>query len=374
MRRRSLKPRYVKKNVIQTGDGFGDIFNQVYSKSINVLPSSSSTARDSYPGERHAILQLPNGLPGVANYVGPQTQVLKRLRRDDPGRTPTDMVAKRHDIDFTLAQSAPDKKTQLDLTRSADERMINSLKKIQNGAHGGDRILNVQPALKGIQAKIKLEDAGLMSKSKFAGDLKTFSDSDKRLLESNRDMLEQQGYGSVEYLRNQVLKKLEKEKNKHKQAMIKAPAIIKWIIKIELPKLEKMLDVKIPIGRLAVLLGKAIRMASGKSDSVMLKMLGSVLLTLIVNAKIKQQNIKVEPLAIMKIREKLESKFNTEFRRAYNKQFKNSQSQTGGSFWSSFKKGFSSVFKPGSKILGNILTATGSPELGIPLTVASELV
>ena len=374
MRRRSLKPRNVKKSVVQEGKGFADIFNQVYSKSINVLPSSSSTARDSYPGERHAILQLPNGLPGVANFVGPNTQVLKRLKRNDPGRTPTDMTAKRHDIDFTLAQTAPDKKTQLGLTRAADERMISSLKKIQSGVHGGDRILNIQPALKGIQAKIGLEDAGLMDKSKFAGDLKTFSSSDKRLLEANRDMLEQQGYGSVEYLKNQVLKKLEKEKNKHKKAMIKAPAIINWIVKTELPKLEKMLDVKIPINRLAPLLGKAIKMASGKSDAVMLKMLGSVLLTLIVNAKLKQQKIVVEPLAIMKIREKLESKFNTEFKRAYNRQFKNDKSQNGGSFWSSFKKGFSAVFKPGSKILGSILTATGSPELGIPLTIVGDLV
>ena len=374
MKRKLLKPRYAKKPIVQEGAGFSDIFNSLYSKAINVLPPSSSTSRPSYPGERHAILQLPNGLPGVANFVGPNTRVIDRLKRNDPGRTPTDFVAKRHDIDFSLAQSAPDKKTQLNLTRVADNRMINSLKKIQSGAHGGDRILNIQPALKGIQAKIGLEDAGLMDKSKFAGDLKTFSKSDKQLLESNRDTLEQAGYGTVDYLKTQVLKKLQQEKNMNTKPMIKAPAIIRWIVKTELPKLEKMLDVKIPIGRLAPLLSSAIRTASGKSDSVMLKMLGAVLLPLIISAKLKQQKLGVDPLVIMRIREKLESKFHKEFKQSYNRQFKNDKSQKGGSLWSSFKSSFKTIFKPGSKILGGILTATGSPELGIPLTIVGDLV
>lgn len=375
MRRKALNSRNNKKKPnVQEGAGFADIFNQVYSKSINLLPSSDDTARPSFPGERHAILQLPNGLPGVANFVGPGTQVIKRLERGDQGRTPTDMVAKRHDIDFTLAQSAPDKKTQLELTRKADQRMISSLKKIQKGAHGGDRIINVQPALRGIQSKIALEDAGLMDKSKFAGDLKTFSASDKQLLEKNRDLLEQQGYGSVEYLRQSVLKKLEQDKKKVAKTMAKAPAIIEWVIKIELPKLEKMLDVKIPISKVAPLLGSAIKSASGKSDSVMLKALGSVLLPLIINAKLKQQKIKPDPDSIMKIKDRLESKFHTEFKKAYDKKFKNVKSQSGGGLWKSFKKLATDIFKPGSKILANILTSTGNPEIGVPLAVVSDLV
>jgi hypothetical protein len=44
-----------------------------------------------------------------------------------------------------------------------------------------------------------------------------------------------------------------------------------------------------------------------------------------------------------------------------------------GNFWKGFKKGFVSVFKPGSKILGGIATAIGQPEIGIPLSVVSEL-
>ena len=37
---------------------------------INKIPSSDSTARPRYPGERHTVLQLKNGLPGIANYMG----------------------------------------------------------------------------------------------------------------------------------------------------------------------------------------------------------------------------------------------------------------------------------------------------------------
>jgi len=36
----------------------------------NLLPSSDENARNGYPGELHAILKLPNGKNGVANYMG----------------------------------------------------------------------------------------------------------------------------------------------------------------------------------------------------------------------------------------------------------------------------------------------------------------
>lgn len=36
----------------------------------NLLPSSDETGRPAYSGERHAILQLPNGKYGMANYMG----------------------------------------------------------------------------------------------------------------------------------------------------------------------------------------------------------------------------------------------------------------------------------------------------------------
>ena len=36
----------------------------------NLLPNADETGRPSYPGERHAILKLPNGRMGTANYMG----------------------------------------------------------------------------------------------------------------------------------------------------------------------------------------------------------------------------------------------------------------------------------------------------------------
>lgn len=48
-----------------------DLYGSDVGKAIqNVLPSSDENARPGYPGERHAILQLPNGKYGVANYMG----------------------------------------------------------------------------------------------------------------------------------------------------------------------------------------------------------------------------------------------------------------------------------------------------------------
>ena len=80
---------------------------QQYADIINMIPSSDDTARPIYPGEHHAILELPNGKNGIANYMGPGTQVVKRLIREDQGRTESDNVAKRHDIDYELASGLP---------------------------------------------------------------------------------------------------------------------------------------------------------------------------------------------------------------------------------------------------------------------------
>ena len=50
---------------------------------------------------------------------------------------------------------------------------------------------------------------------------------------------------------------------------------------------------------------------------------------------------------------------------------------TGGFNWKSalegFKTGFLSIFKPGAKILGTVATAVGVPEVGIPLSMISNM-
>jgi len=42
-------------------------------------------------------------------------------------------------------------------------------------------------------------------------------------------------------------------------------------------------------------------------------------------------------------------------------------------FWKDFKKGFSMVFKPFSKVFGPVATALGVPELGLPVEAIDNL-
>ncbi len=102
---------------------------------------------------------MPNGSIEVANWVGPSTQVIKRLKRGDKGKTATDTVAMRHDLDYSIAQT-------LDDIRSADRRMINKLTQIQSNK--ADNLINILAGKKAIQSKVYLEDKGLLSKNAFA--------------------------------------------------------------------------------------------------------------------------------------------------------------------------------------------------------------
>lgn len=222
------------------GDGFADKIKEIYHKGKklvqkitpyaekasdfyksetgtalrNLIPDSDDTARPGFAGEQHAILQLPNGKNGVANYMGPGTNVIKRLERGDPGRTKSDMVAKRHDIDYMIAQNARTKADQLQQVRAADNRMINSLKKIQ--ANKGDAGRNIQMGMRLIQAKKLGEDLGKLDKSEYAGELEKISPGDMALLMKNKGELQQQGFGKNTLLpgnklKNKLLNKMIKE-------------------------------------------------------------------------------------------------------------------------------------------------------------------
>ena len=87
------------------GAGFLSNVSKLYSgewmtKLKNMLPNADDTGRPGFVGENHAILQLPNGLYGQSNYMGPNTQIVARLKRGDPPRTLTDKVAQSHDISY----------------------------------------------------------------------------------------------------------------------------------------------------------------------------------------------------------------------------------------------------------------------------------
>lgn len=180
----------------------------------NIIPSSDKTARPLYPGENHMILKLPNGRSGYANFMGPGTEIEKRLKRGDPGRTPSDMVAKMHDTQYALAQNASDKREQARLIRQADNRMINSLKAIKAGKHGGDKRRNITAGMRLIQAKKVKEDL-TGTQGSFGGPLKKHSAGDMALLKGEEKKLEMMGYGNMlpgDILKMKLLKKMSREK------------------------------------------------------------------------------------------------------------------------------------------------------------------
>lgn len=344
----------------------------------NLIPSSDSTARPSFPGERHAILKLGNGRPGIANYMGPGTNVIERLKRGDLGRTPADTVAKRHDIDYTLASGKSTKEEQLKAIRNADNRMVNSLKQISSGKHGGDSQLNIQTGLRLIQAKKLGEDLGVLSRSKFAGPLESIPQADQVLLLNNQQELEQEGYGVElpgDALKSKLLKKMSRKntiKNyskgasysktypdtkgyKLKQAMVGQGMMSGYGLFTDIATALKLNPDKRIMDTV-----KKIKTLDAKSAIPLLMMMKSKLV------KKKHKKVLQQLIASAK-------------KVGLHKMFDNQMSGTGkhpkrAKFLKDFSKGFKKSFAPFAKIVGPLLTAAGEPQFGIPLSIAGSVV
>ena len=148
----------------------------------NMIPDSDENARPGFPGEQHAILKLPNGKNGVANYMGPGTEVVKRVKRKDPGRTPADYIAKAHDLRYSLAKNTDD-------IRDADVKMVQALNRTKDAPR------NIMLGKRLIQAKMAAEDAGLLSRDKFADGFKQPPPADAAVLKRALSGMEMEGYG-----------------------------------------------------------------------------------------------------------------------------------------------------------------------------------
>jgi hypothetical protein len=140
----------------------------------------STTYRKGFAGERHAIVMLSDGSYGVANYLGPHTHILERLRRGDPPRTPTDKVAMIHDIEYALSALSPNKDVQLKMIRKSDLDMIKRMENIKN--NNLDNSWNVNIGLQLMRAKVGLETLGILDRNIFVGELKNISKEDIKLL------------------------------------------------------------------------------------------------------------------------------------------------------------------------------------------------
>jgi len=175
-------------------------------RAFEALPSSDDGARSGFPGEIHAVLKLPNGRPGVANYMGPGTALVERIKRGDPPRTLSDKVAQRHDIDYSFAKGQSD-------VAKADARMVSKLKAI--GKAKGDSMVNVQMGMRPIQLKMLAESSGIVRPGRIA-EIGGIPNKDMPLLSAKRSELDQEGFGvrPGDLLRKEIMDSMKKAKKK----------------------------------------------------------------------------------------------------------------------------------------------------------------
>ena len=115
--------------------------------------------------ELHAP-QVVNGKVVRGSYIGPGTDLEERLKSKTRGVSPTDSVAKIHDLLYNLAESDKD-------TRTADSTMIDLLENINDVP--ANKYLGKMP----IVLKTVAEDTGILDRRAFNQYPHGLSDSDK---------------------------------------------------------------------------------------------------------------------------------------------------------------------------------------------------
>lgn len=362
--------------------------SETFAKMLNAIPSSDESARPVFPGEHHAILQLPNGKNGIANFLGPGTQIIKRLERGDPPRTESDAVAKMHDINYELASGEPSLEDQLKSVRMADKRMVNSLERIERAK--GDAPRNIFLGKNLIKAKMLGEDIGVLSKKEFAGPLVKLSDKEKDILLTNQSKLAQDGYGRKRPgsdLKQMLIKKLGKPQtygvsssrtlpdSKAFQMLGSGddiPDIVDVLKGKVLPNLVNKMGLQGSVSQnmINTVVDKTVSQSGNIQDAIV--NLSKAVLPVIGMTKLKQVGLPPPQVAmgykkIMVHKNKLLKHLSMGFVNSL-------KGKKGKGFWDDFTSAFSSILKPALSVLGVVADALGQPEIGIPLSIASELV
>jgi len=162
----------------------------IYNKTVNYF--TGSNLKD---GEMHAVIYDPKAKKyTTANYTGPGTKLLERLKAGDQPKVKSDKVSQAHDIRYTLSKD-------IEGIKSADSKMVNKLKELQKNKE--DSNFNIRPAKWGIQAnqvlgKIlpdKYYDKFINYLTNYKKANEELSKDDKSLLESKLKELESEGYG-----------------------------------------------------------------------------------------------------------------------------------------------------------------------------------
>lgn len=118
-----------------------------------------------FEGENHGVLWVPGKGFERANFMGPGTKIIERLKRGDVGKTSIDRISQLHDIDYTLAGNTQTDADQIRLAREADERMIKSGWNAYK--QGKENIFNLVEGAGLIKAKTLLEDWHLLDPKRF---------------------------------------------------------------------------------------------------------------------------------------------------------------------------------------------------------------
>ena len=139
--------------------------------------------------EHHAYLYTGHGILGLekASYMGPGTDLSKRLRQNSKPKTYSDKASQAHDIRYGLAENITD-------IRKADNKMLKSLDKASKEKL--DYKFNIIQGQVGINTKIFLEDRLGISPESFTDfGIDKLSTEEINLYSNKLKTLEQEGFG-----------------------------------------------------------------------------------------------------------------------------------------------------------------------------------
>ena len=134
------------------------------SEDLTKLVIGKARGRARFQGENHATQILPDGRVRLGEYIGPGTEIEKRIGLLNSGNTEvrpitkTDEISMIHDIDYVLSQNAKSKAEQLAMVRKADLDMLKRLKKIKKKKL--DNPANILLGERAIGAKVQIEKRG----------------------------------------------------------------------------------------------------------------------------------------------------------------------------------------------------------------------
>ena len=368
----------------------------------NALPDSDDTARPSFAGEKHGILTLKNGKYGTANYMGPGTNLIERLKRGDPPRTEVDKASMAHDIRYSLARNTDD-------IRKADNIMMSAVDRISR-----DKLDDPKNIAQARLIKLKTigEDLGVIRRDAFSGDLanKQIDDKDRILMMSKIAGLAHEGYGKKKILPGDALKlKLLKQMARQKLKgngkkltgvnvsrdlgqpyKLQGNGLMDFLSSTLVPALARQAGISKDVASDALIKNMVKKTASlvglsamGKTDKAndIFNNLSQTVLPILTKLKDKSMGGNgLNSIGYGKMKVKLQKSLAKGIRGSLKYYIKNKNKKgirgfgniAGMGFWDDFYTGFKSVFKPGAKILGGVATALGQPEFGIPLGLLSE--